>query len=489
MPVLPASLTKEYAYDYIKSTISIEHRDQVMLDHNDAMMKNHSFWQYKYGDYTANPALPAGVHDTDVLVIGAGFTGLTSAREIRKDDKTRRVMVLEAHEIGFGASGRNGGFNMTLFGVEPEITLMRWGKDKTREAQAYMQQAVQYVKDLIESENLDSDYEHTGMLRVAYTDKQARRLKKTYELLCGLSRPGSFEYYDGPQTQQLLDCPHLKGAIREPETGILDPCKHVRALKGLAEREGAEIYENTAVTTITRKDGMAMVQTANATIRAKKLVIATNAWTHLLNSAPKVVSKQSPIWTYQIVTDPLTSEQWQSINWGERMSIEDNRQFVHYMRITQCGRITMGGGAIGIEYNDKKMNLWKDEQVWADLEAHLKWMFPTLQDIKVHYKWGGCVSVNVDMTPEIGFLGDQNIIYAAGCIGHGVSLTQLNGRLIADLVLEKDTSLTRFWTVNRTAIPMPPGNLLRYAGAKMAEGVLKAVDYYEEGNRKANYQE
>ena len=134
-----------------------------MPELNEAMMKNDSFWQYKYGAYSANDTLARGSYETDVLVIGAGYTGLSCAREIRKDDKTKRVMVLEANEIGFGASGRNGGFNMTLFGVEPEVTLLRWGKEKTREAQAYMQRAVQYVKDLIESENLDSDYEHTGI--------------------------------------------------------------------------------------------------------------------------------------------------------------------------------------------------------------------------------------------------------------------------------------------------------------------------------------
>jgi len=455
-----------------------------MLDLNEAMMNNLSFWQYKYGDYTANETLPQGSYETDVLVIGAGYTGLTCAREVRKDDKSRRVMVLDANEIGFGASGRNGGFNMTLFGVEPEVTLLRWGKEKTREAQAYMQRAVQYVKDLIESENLDSDYEHTGMLRVAYTERQVRRLRKTYALLTDITRPGSFEYFSAEETQKRLNSPHIKGAIFEPETGILDPTKHVRSLKMLAEREGAEIYENTPVISISRHDGAILVQTDGATIRAKKLVIATNAWTHTLHSAPRIASVQAPIWTYQIVTEPLTQAQWQGVNWNERQSIEDNRQFVHYMRITKCGRITMGGGSIGIEYNDRTMDLWKNENTWRDLEQHLKWMFPTLNDIKIHYKWGGCVSANTDMTPEIGFIGDSNIIYAAGCIGHGVSLTQLNGKLIADLVLEKDTSLTKFWIVNRNALPMPPGKILRYSGAKLIEGILKAVDRYEEGGLK-----
>ena len=460
-----------------------------MSERNEAMKKNYSFWQYKYGDYTANKPLERGHYETDVLVIGAGYTGLTCAREIRKDDKSKRVMVLDANEIGFGASGRNGGFNMTLFGVEPEVTMLRWGKEKTREAQAYMQKAVRYVKDLIESEQLDSDYEHTGMLRVAYTDKQAKRLKKTYELLTDITRPDSFEYFDAEEAQKRVHCPQIKGAIYEPETGILDPCKHVRALKTLAEREGAEIYENTKVVGIKKLMGASWIETNDATIRAKKLVIATNAWTHNLNSTPKVANVQAPVWTYQIVTDPLTPEQWQGINWGERMSIEDNRQLIHYMRITKCGRITMGGGSIGVEYNDKKMDLWHNDAIWNDLEKHLKWMFPSLKDINIHYQWGGCISANIDMTPEIGFVGDSNIIYAAGCIGHGVSLTQLNGRLIADLVQDKETELTQFWIVNRKAIPVPEGTLLRYAGTKMIEGLLKVVDVYEEGRFRRKYAE
>jgi glycine/D-amino acid oxidase-like deaminating enzyme len=449
-----------------------------------AMKLNHSFWQHDYGDYTANPPLPPGNYDVDVLIIGGGFTGLTCAREIRRDDPSRRVMVLEGLEIGFGASGRNGGFNMTLFGMEPEITEFRWGEEKTRQAQDYMQQAVAYVRNLIESEGLDSDYEHTGMMRVAYTDKQARRLKRTCELLTRVTRPDSFQFLSGEKVQRRLNCPHIKAAIYEPGTGILNPCKHVRALKRLAESAGAEIFENTRVVDISRADGKVVVLTEGATVRAGKLVIATNAWTHNLKGPEGVARKQAPVWTYQVVTEPLTAEQWRSINWSERMSIEDNRQLIHYMRITRCGRITMGGGAIGVEFDDRKMDLWHDEKVWENLEKHLKWMFPTLAGIKIHYKWGGAVSANIDMTPEIGFVGGNDIIYSTGCIGHGVSLTQLNGRLIADLVQEKETALSKFWIVNRKALPMPPGNLLRYIGVKAIEGALKVVDRYEEGNLK-----
>jgi len=140
-------------------------------------------------------------------------------------------MLLDADEVGFGASGRDGGFNMTLFGVEPEVTVLRWGKTRAREAQAYMQQAVAYVHDLVRIEGLDSDYDHTGMLRVAYTRQQEERLKSTYRLLCDLATDNKYSFLNQAEVAEKLNAPQIRVAIYEPETGILDSCKHVRALK------------------------------------------------------------------------------------------------------------------------------------------------------------------------------------------------------------------------------------------------------------------
>jgi len=445
----------------------------------DAMTKNHSFWQHKYGTYKANDSLPKGQHHVDVLIVGAGFTGLTAAREIMRDTPEKKVMVVDANEIGFGASGRNGGFNMTLFGMEPETTVMRWGKNKAQEAQNYMQQAVAYVHDLVEKENLDSDYEHTGMWRVAYSKSQEKRLKKTYDLLTDLAKPNSYEFYDQSKVREKLNAPQVIAAIYEPETGILDPCKHVRAIKQLAKKAGAKIYENTAVVDIRKGSNGTIVKTSQAKIYTKKLILATNAWSHTLAGPKKIRNRQRPVWTYQIVSEALTEDEWKNLGWQDRMSIEDNRQFVHYLRITKCGRITMGGGDMGYEYG-KEMDKWHDPKIWQALEDHFYWLFPTLKHKKIHYKWGGAVSANFDMVPEIGFIGDENIIYSSGCIGHGVSLTQLNGRLIADLISGIDSDISKFWIVNRKALPVPPGNFLAYLGVKTITGILKGVDWYEE---------
>lgn len=122
--------------------------------------------------------------------------------------------------------------------------------------------------------------------------------------------------------------------------------------------------------------------------------------------------------------------------------------------------------------------------VWRELEGHLRRMFPSLRDVKVTYRWAGAVSVNIDLAPEIGFVGDERIIYSTGCLGHGVSLTHLNGRLIADLLNGKETELTNFWIVNRSAIRLP-GSLLPFLSIKAVRGLLRTVDHVQERNMPA----
>jgi glycine/D-amino acid oxidase-like deaminating enzyme len=175
------------------------------------------------------------------------------------------------------------------------------------------------------------------MWRVAYSESQEKRLKKTYDLLTSLAKPNSYQFYDQSKVKEKLNAPlnapQIRAVIFEPKTGILDPCKHVRTIKQLAEKAGAKIYENTAVVDIRKGSDGTIVKTNQSTINAKKLILATNAWSHTLAGPKKIRNRQRPAWTYQIVSEPLTKEEWQTLGWQDRMSIEDNRQLVHYLRI------------------------------------------------------------------------------------------------------------------------------------------------------------
>ena len=139
----------------------------------------------------------------------------------------------------------------------------------------------------------------------------------------------------------------------------------------------------------------------------------------------------------------------------------------------------MGGGNVVAPWGDDFDHDFSP-RIWRHCEQHLKWIFPQLAHVRVAYRWGGPVSVNADLTPEIGFIGDRRVIYSVGCVGHGVSLSHLNGRLIADLLSERKTDLTDFWIVDRKAIPWPPEPFAACAKALVHRG-LQLWDAIEEG--------
>ncbi len=436
-----------------------------------------SFWQAN--DAPPPPGQPLrGDIDVDVAIIGGGFTGLSVAREIRSDDPSARVAVLESRFVGYGASGRNGGFNMSLFGLEPEVTILRWGVERAAQAQHYMNRAVAYVKNLVDKHGLKSDYQHPGMLRVAYNGAQLKRLEKGMEINQRLGVGDRYAFLPKAEVQALVRSTKFQGGVFEAESGILNPFRHVRELKRLAEEAGADVFEDTAVNNIARDAGAIRLTTPNGVVTCRKLVVAVNAWSGFIRGLPRIRSRQTPVWTCQVVTAPISERQWEEIDWRGRASIEDNRQLIHYFRRTVCGRITMGGGD-AFRVRGEPMGRLDAAATWDNLERHLKWLFPVLKNVPIDYRWGGPVSANLDMTPEIGFIGDERIIYANGCIGHGVSLSQLNGRTIADLVLGKRTDLTDFWIINRKAIPWPPEPLGTVAFGAIRSG-LRLWDWYEE---------
>ena len=168
---------------------------------------------------------------------------------------------------------------------------------------------------------------------------------------------------------------------------------------------GAEIYEQTPVTLIERQGDEVVLTTPGGIVRADKVVLATNAYTHLLQGLKGMRSRQFPMWTSVIVTERLTDEQWASIGWKDRQAMEDVRQLIHYFRPTADGRILIGGQDIHAPYAmHNNMDHDHNPPVWRGLEDHLKRMFPSLRDVNVAYRWCGAVSVNADMTPALSMM-------------------------------------------------------------------------------------
>jgi glycine/D-amino acid oxidase-like deaminating enzyme len=427
-----------------------------------------AFWLKNYGYYDPDPPLKGEI-DVDVAIIGGGFTGLSTAFNLLQDEPTMRVVVLESEVVGYGASGRNGGFSMTLFGLEPAVTKMLFGLERMTEAHRYMERAVEYVRDLVEAQEIRSDYEHTGFLRVATTPALKKRIQHDMEILVEMGIEG-IEWWEADRVQEEVRSPLFLGAWWEPRCGLLDPAKHVRELKRIAKEAGAAVHEGSPVLEVERGRTFTL-RTPKGEVRAAKIVFATNAWSHLI---PQLRRKQVPVFTHMIVTEPLREEHFDAIGWHNRQGIEDARNFVHYFRLTADNRLAMGGSDVTIAFGGD-MERDENERIFRDLEADVARIFPALKGITFVDRWGGPVSVPVDMAPAIGHVGDERAIYSLGCVGHGVSLAQLNGRTIADVLLEKESELTGVWFVGRRALPWPP-EPFRFVMSHAIRGYLRIED-------------
>ncbi len=423
---------------------------------NKESFKEKSYWMTTR-EYAPGDSLQGDI-DVDVAIVGGGFTGLSSAYHIKKAEPNLKVALLESEVIGFGASGRNGGFNMTLFGLTLSITALRFSKQKAKEAHHYMERAVDYLRDLVAELGIDCDYEHPGFLRVATSEKYKKRILHEMELAYKLDLEG-IEWLDEAQTREQVRSPLYLGAWWEPRCGILNPAKLAWGWADVIRPMGVEIFENSPVAEIVRENGKIRLVTPNGIVRSDKVVMATNAWSHFFKELKR---KQVPVWTHIVMTEPLTEKHFEEIGWQNRQGIEDARNMVHYYRLTVDNRLVMGGRDVSLSYGqDMEKDL--NPITFEGLKDDVREIFPALKDIQFTHEWGGPVSVPLDMAPAIGFAGDKNVVYSLGTVGHGVSMTQLNGRTVADLILERQTDLTDVFFVNRRTIPWPPEPLRNLA--------------------------
>jgi glycine/D-amino acid oxidase-like deaminating enzyme len=426
------------------------------------------------------PSLQSSIK-CDYAIVGGGFLGLWSAYELKQLQPSADVVVLEAEDVAHGASGRNGGFAMTLLDMSLHHLVQNHGEEAAKKAHDAVAEAVHEIGQITDSEGIDCDYHLGGLLVVATNPAQEARLEKDLEAARRLGlqtvKPLSAE-----EVRKEVNSPTYRAALFEEDCAVLHPAKLARGLADVLERKGVAIYEDSPVLDLRAEAGTLRLVTPKGSVEAPKVLVCTNAWAYRL--APfrrKIV----PLYTYVILTEPLTAKHMESIGWGRRQGIEDKRNYVHYYRLTADNRI-LWGGSDGMVYKDLGIRPSYDrcEPIFQKLEQTFRRTFPQLEDVRFTHRWGGPVAMTPTFVPIYGSLEQGTIHYGLGCNGHGVAPARLGGKILADLATDNDRGTRDLFFVHGKELEFPPQPLC-WIGAEATRRALLAQDAAMDSGREA----
>jgi len=400
---------------------------------------------------------PTAVHneDCDLCVVGGGFTGLWTAIIAKQRDAKRDVVLIDAHEIGSGASSRNGGF-MDYSLTHGIANAQQRFPDEVDVLEQLGRENIAEIEKVIREYNIDCDFERNGAIEVASTwhpENYTDELKEDFSILRDLGH--DVVWLDRDAMNAEVHSPVFTGGLWAKDTSALvDPARLAWGLKLVAQTLGVRIYEDTRAGEISENKSGIEIKTALAKIQAQNVALATNTFKPLLRKMNKYIA---PVYDYCLVTEPLTAQQLESIGWHNRQGLADCSNQFHYYRLTADNRI-LWGGYDAIYYFGGQMDkeLESRPESWAMLSSQFFTTFPQLEGVKFSHMWGAPIDTCSRYSVFWGTHYKNRVAYAIGYTGLGVAASRFGGEVMLDLLAGSSTRATQTEFVQTKPRAFPP---------------------------------
>ena len=426
-----------------------------------------------WADQRAGATRPALAQDesVDVAIVGAGYTGLWTAYYLLEADPSLNVLVLEAEHVGFGASGRNGGWVSALYPVGPRTLARDHGEAAARDQYAALRDSVDEVGRAARAEGVDCGFHKGGTLVVARNRAQAAR---------GRAEAEDSDYWgtgttwlEAEAATDRLAAQGLSGATFNPNCARIDPFRLAVGLAQAVEKRGVRIHEHTRVTRL----GARWVMTEEGVVvKARHVIRATEAWTSRLPRHRRTVA---PVYSLMVATAPLPQSLWDDIGLADAETFSEMRHVIVYGQRSVDGRLVFGGRGAPYHFGSSiKPEFDSVATVFAKLRRSLTNLLPATEGVEFTHAWGGPLGISRDWHPSAGYEPSTGMGHAGGYVGDGVALSNLAGRTLADLVTARDTALTRLpWVQHRSRRWEPEP--LRWLGVNAGLQLANLADHEE----------
>lgn len=398
------------------------------------------------------PEVPQSIPDDlnnnscDVIIIGAGFTGLWTALYLQETAPQLDIRVLEKHHVGFGASGRNGGWASALLPMSVGSLVKKYGSESTRRTFATMNDSVDEIVKRARDWQVGDSLSKGGWIQVATTDVQCRRLDEQFRELELLGIPeATGTRLNEEEARSLVAAKGCLGGVFNANCAAINPGVLVRALASEVRRLGVRIHEGTNVMTIEPNE----VSTERGRLRAPVILRATEAFTPTFSGRKREVV---PLYSMMIATEPLPKALIDSLIDPTRPTFNDARHMIIYGQRTADDRIAFGGRGAPYHFGSRvRPQFDHDQRVASMLAVTLRELFPELIDHRITHHWGGPLGAPRDWHCSVAFDASTGIGHAGGYVGDGVTTANASGRALADLALGRESVFTELpWVSHRS---------------------------------------